>query len=121
MTDSNGLEPEIVDEQGLREASASGGASRPLGTHNAKLVRQEELRTQAVHLMAKPAKGMSGALEDRNAIAVFWRLEAAGLPETDQFFATIRQTNLLHTFKWFRVARCGAAAVVTESAAKGPP
>ena len=42
-----------------------------LGTRSAKLIRQEELRTQAVRSMAESAKRKSDALEERNAIAVF--------------------------------------------------
>lgn len=74
-----------------------------LGTRSAKLIRQEELRTQAVRSMAESAKRKSDALEERNAIAVFSLPEAAGLPETSQFFAAIRQMYLSQALKKVRM------------------
>lgn len=53
-----------------------------LGARGAKLARQEELRTQAVRVLAESAKRKSDVLEERNAIAAFSRPEAANLPET---------------------------------------
>eukprot|EP00171_Calliarthron_tuberculosum_P003176 IDg3176t1 len=53
---------------------------------NAKLIRQEELRTQAMRSLALPAKRKSDSLEEPNAISVFSRPDTEGLPETEEFF-----------------------------------
>ena len=78
------MEPGTDDGHSMRRSAA---VSRPeerfgLGTKSAKLIRQEELRTQAVRSMAESAKRKSYALEERNAIAAFSRPEAEGVPET---------------------------------------
>lgn len=62
-----------------------------LGSKCAKLIRQEDLRKQAVRSMAESSKCKSDALEERNAIlAAFSRPEAEELPETTQFFEALR-------------------------------
>lgn len=83
---------------GASTVGTSNGANAPerfnIGSRNAKLVRQEEMRTNAVRSMAESAKRKSTALEERNAIAVFSRSEAQNLPETASFFRALRQTYL---------------------------
>lgn len=102
---SDELEGNTRDEQGVRRASPSKSVERfGLGTRNAKLIRQEELRTQAVRSMAESAKRKSDALEERNAIAVFSRPEATSMPETAHFFAAVRQTYLSQALKKARMA-----------------
>ena len=60
--------------------------------------------------MAESSKRKSDALEKRNAIAVFSRPEASGLPETAQFFATIRQIYLSQALNKARIETTEAAA-----------
>lgn len=55
--------------------------------------------------MAKKAKWKSDALDKRNAIAVFSHAEAERMPETEEFFAAIRQTYLSQALKKDLVAR----------------
>lgn len=56
------------------------------GSRGAKNDRQEEeVRTQTVRLMAQSMKHTNEIMEERNAIEVFSRPEAAYLPETEDF------------------------------------
>lgn len=79
------------------------------GTKAAKLMRQESLRTRAVQSMAESAKRKSDALEERNAIAVFSRKEAEGLPETEQYFSALRKIHLDKALKRARFIDRGDA------------
>lgn len=74
-----------------------------LGTENAKLFRQEGLRTQAVRSMAESAKRKSDALEECNAIDAFASPEEAELPEKTKFFAALRTNYLAQALKRSRV------------------
>ena len=65
-----------------------------LGTRGAKMAKQEEIRTMAVHSLAHSAKRKIESLEERNAIPVFSRPEAQGLTETTEFFADLSKTYL---------------------------
>lgn len=103
---SQTLEPNTNEADNVRNRSPARNAEERfgLGTKTAKLVRQEELRTQAVRSMAESAKRKSDALEERNAIAAFSRPEAEGLPETSQFFAALRSNYLAQVLKKARLA-----------------
>lgn len=81
-----------------------------LETKNAKLLRQEEQRTQAVKSMAESPKRKLDALKERNAVVTFSPSEAAHLPETLQVFAALRKAHLSHALK-------PAPAVLSEIAA----
>lgn len=82
-----------------RGMSTKGEERFRIGGRNAKLVRQEELRTQALRSMAESAKRKSDALEEQNAIAVFSRQDAASLPDSAQFFEALRRTYLAQALK----------------------
>ena len=83
-----GLEAGTSDDQSVRKSPPAKQEEERfgLGTKSAKLIRQEELRMQAVRSMAESAKRKSDALEERNAIAAFSRPEAKELLEKKQFF-----------------------------------
>lgn len=83
----------------------------PIGARGAKLITQEELRTQAVRTLAESAKRKSDILEEKNAISVFSRPEAQGLPETDEFFDAIRRTYLAKAQKNAKLAETEALAL----------
>lgn len=77
-----------------RSTSASTKELSPMGKHNAKMIRQEEMRTQAVRSIAESSKRKSDSLEELNETAVFSRPEASGIHETAQFFAEVRHNYL---------------------------
>lgn len=66
---------------------------------NTKLVRQEEMRTQAVLSMVELAKSKSDALEERNEIFSFSSNDAVGLPEKTQSFEELCQNYLVSALK----------------------
>lgn len=125
LVDSSDLESNSRDEEGVRRSSPTKSTERfGMGSRNAKLIRQEELRTQAVRSMAESAKRKSDALEERNAIAVFSRPEATGNPETIQFFDAVRQSYLSQALKKARIASQETAALLitpSEGSSSPPP
>lgn len=105
ISNLGGLKPGSAPESSVWRTPTDGTPGRLIGSRNAKLVRQEELRTQALRSMAESAMRNSDALEERNAIALFSRPESESMPETEQFFVAIRQTHLSQALKKARVAR----------------
>lgn len=49
--------------------------------------------------MVASAKHKIETMEERNAISVFSRADVAGLPETDAFFASVRQVYVYRALK----------------------
>lgn len=91
--------------RGLSDSKEDTVTRYRIGTKGAKLAQQEEMRTKAVHSMAQSAKRKSDALEERNAIAIFSRPEAANLPESSMFFDALRQIHLANAIKRAKLAQ----------------
>lgn len=113
------MEASTSEAEGVRNRAPAKSAEYRfgLGTKSTKLVRQEELRTQAVRSMAESPKRKSDALKEWNAIAAFSRPEAVSMPETAQFFAALLRNYLAQALRRARVTSSeNAAASDTESA-----
>lgn len=117
VTDStvnaNDAPPSIADtSEGENSEKAIGNELTiryPVGVKAAKASKQEEIRTKVVCKLADAAKRKSDCLEERNAIAIFSRPEAQGLPETEEFFADLRKIYLERTKKRVRLEILGEA------------
>ena len=106
-------EANITDESQILGSTPSKTTDRySIGMRGAKMARQEERRTQAVYSMAESAKRKAEVLEERNAIAVFSRSDAQGLPETVAFFEAIRKTYLARAEKKARLAEAGLSTLI---------
>lgn len=102
-------------EDNVRRTPTASPGRKPIGSRNMNLLRQEEWHTQAVRSMAYSGIQKSGALEERNAIAIFSRSEAAGMPEKESFFAAY--TYFLQALKRARVASQEEGSSSAEHAA----
>ena len=87
----------------------------------AKLSKPEEIGTKAVCKLADAAKGKSYSLEERNAITIFSRPEAQGLPEKDEFFAELRKIYLERTKKRMCLESSNCSATATIPPPTTPP
>lgn len=77
------LESTPNDDEDADASSRKSSTNRfLLGRKSSKILRQEDMRVKAVISLALSVKRKSDALEERNAISVFSRTDAAGILET---------------------------------------